>query len=491
MATASVEILSGPDKGHSVTFNGNKMTFGRHATCDIKLEGKKISRQHATIGLRKGKFVMTDMGSKNRTRINGQPITEQFLTSGDEIQIGDYKMRFRLEGADDDATIEDDLPASSDFDDEDDGTQIVDMNALLKGSTPNLAVKVTTSSDLSEEPVDSTDVIDVRKMLAKTSSTSGSTKKSSAAAPTGPRTPQNVSFARTAEGGNIEEGTDILNMEDIIQEGDVPQVREMNPMFMALGGGGIVVVILLVMIVFAIFGETNVQVQEQTLTVGQNYILSLPVNPANPIASIGGVPDELLLTVENDGGTQGLPFMTTNDRRTGQVYYHFACEPQFKGQTSLILVFNNGDQLRIQFTINEPKRNATYDGMTSEQLMVEVAKALKVADEFWAARENSDENLRNSYLKAEEALLMLSRVEFSNLTPEYTIAKEKMDRAKREINGRYVEMESDFKLAEKRKDDTGAKEVLRRMLELRIGDNDLNYLKNKTILEYKYGASTR
>ena len=153
----------------------------------------------------------------------------------------------------------------------------------------------------------------------------------------------------------------------------------------------------------------------------------------------------------------------------------------------MVIGYKNGDSLVVKFVIEDSKRPVVPG--TREEKILAAQKALKVADEYFSKQQNAAENLRNAYLKYTEVLEILSQVELGSFLTEYESAKVGQDKAKREINGRYNEIEGDFTLAEKRDDRTSAIEVLRKMLEYRLGDNDMNYLKNRTYLEFKYGET--
>jgi hypothetical protein len=65
------------------------MIIGRHPSCEILLPDRQISRQHARFLRTKEGFTLEDLGSKNGTFLNGEPVTEpRMLTDGDNIQVG-------------------------------------------------------------------------------------------------------------------------------------------------------------------------------------------------------------------------------------------------------------------------------------------------------------------------------------------------------------------------------------------------------------------
>ena len=69
-------------------------TAGRHPESDIFLDDVTVSRRHAEIRRRDGKFFVQDKGSLNGTYVNRQRVEETPLASGDELQIGKFKLVF-------------------------------------------------------------------------------------------------------------------------------------------------------------------------------------------------------------------------------------------------------------------------------------------------------------------------------------------------------------------------------------------------------------
>ena len=63
------------------------ITIGRRLDSDLVLDDQHISRKHARLLARHGKFVLIDENSTAGTRVNGQLIDEQTLKPGDVITI--------------------------------------------------------------------------------------------------------------------------------------------------------------------------------------------------------------------------------------------------------------------------------------------------------------------------------------------------------------------------------------------------------------------
>lgn len=76
------------DASHDVALRGDEVVVGRLAECQIQLNDANVSRRHAAfIRLDEG-WAISDLGSTNGTRLNGQPIERARLTDGDVVEIG-------------------------------------------------------------------------------------------------------------------------------------------------------------------------------------------------------------------------------------------------------------------------------------------------------------------------------------------------------------------------------------------------------------------
>jgi Protein of unknown function (DUF3662)/Inner membrane component of T3SS, cytoplasmic domain len=79
----------------TVPLTGDTVTVGRLADCDVVLKDKGASRKHAQLRLRSGVWSVTDLGSTNGTRLNGQTIQSRELSDGDKVTIGSTVLEFR------------------------------------------------------------------------------------------------------------------------------------------------------------------------------------------------------------------------------------------------------------------------------------------------------------------------------------------------------------------------------------------------------------
>jgi pSer/pThr/pTyr-binding forkhead associated (FHA) protein len=72
------------------------ITAGRGSNCDLLIEDTHASRKHFSIHYDGKDYVLRDLGSSNKTYINGKEVTEHRLQSGDEIQVGKDRHRFEV-----------------------------------------------------------------------------------------------------------------------------------------------------------------------------------------------------------------------------------------------------------------------------------------------------------------------------------------------------------------------------------------------------------
>ena len=74
------------------------ITVGRDPKNDIVLDDRRISRRHAEVRLRLGRYTLYDLQSTNGTFVNGRRIAEMVLSDEDRITIGGAELVVRLEG---------------------------------------------------------------------------------------------------------------------------------------------------------------------------------------------------------------------------------------------------------------------------------------------------------------------------------------------------------------------------------------------------------
>ncbi|MBX7195692.1 MAG: sigma 54-interacting transcriptional regulator [Sandaracinaceae bacterium] len=80
---------------------GTKLVIGRDAACELRLDRKAISRQHAELVVGEGEVVVRDLGSSNGTRVAGVTLLAQVPTPvrpGQTLELGDVLLALRDEG---------------------------------------------------------------------------------------------------------------------------------------------------------------------------------------------------------------------------------------------------------------------------------------------------------------------------------------------------------------------------------------------------------
>jgi len=84
----TLRVLDGADRGHVYQDLDLPITVGREEGNDIQLNDERISRFHAKIQLDHDRMVLTDLGSTNGTKVNGEDIQLRILRYGDLISLG-------------------------------------------------------------------------------------------------------------------------------------------------------------------------------------------------------------------------------------------------------------------------------------------------------------------------------------------------------------------------------------------------------------------
>jgi pSer/pThr/pTyr-binding forkhead associated (FHA) protein len=94
-AGAGLVIRAGGGRvGESFTVDSDRMAIGRRPESDIFLDDVTVSRDHALIVRRGGRYHLDDLGSLNGTYVNRERVDSHELSDGDELQIGKYKLTF-------------------------------------------------------------------------------------------------------------------------------------------------------------------------------------------------------------------------------------------------------------------------------------------------------------------------------------------------------------------------------------------------------------
>lgn len=92
MFSVIVSEKGGPERRE--TFESSEINVGRVPDNDLTLPKSNVSKRHARVLYRDGRFIVTDLKSTNGTYVNGRKIAQATIVrEGDKIYIGDFILR--------------------------------------------------------------------------------------------------------------------------------------------------------------------------------------------------------------------------------------------------------------------------------------------------------------------------------------------------------------------------------------------------------------
>lgn len=99
----SIIVLVGPAGyvGKQWLLTKPSFTIGRAVECDVYIADNSLSRSHANIVMSDYKVSILDLGSTNRTQVNGvmlPPMQEKALSNNDQIKAGNVVFKFLEKG---------------------------------------------------------------------------------------------------------------------------------------------------------------------------------------------------------------------------------------------------------------------------------------------------------------------------------------------------------------------------------------------------------
>jgi pSer/pThr/pTyr-binding forkhead associated (FHA) protein len=96
--TGMLVVVRGPNAGSRFLLDRDTTQVGRHPDSDIFLDDVTVSRRHAELRRTDSGVTVQDLGSLNGSYVNGDRVEERPLATGDELQIGRFKLLFLGEG---------------------------------------------------------------------------------------------------------------------------------------------------------------------------------------------------------------------------------------------------------------------------------------------------------------------------------------------------------------------------------------------------------
>lgn len=97
--TAAVIVTMQNKQVDKVVVDKDYFVLGRSRRCDVILDDKNVSREHAVIVRKHNAYELQDRGSRNGTVLNGSPVSGSMpLADGDRISIPPYEIQFLESG---------------------------------------------------------------------------------------------------------------------------------------------------------------------------------------------------------------------------------------------------------------------------------------------------------------------------------------------------------------------------------------------------------
>ncbi len=101
-------VVSGVMLGFQLELGSALVVVGRASECGLSLPHPSVSRHHCRIWREGNSYVIEDLGSTNRTYLNGKPVTRVELRDGDQISVGSNSIKY-FTGASMEATYHNEL----------------------------------------------------------------------------------------------------------------------------------------------------------------------------------------------------------------------------------------------------------------------------------------------------------------------------------------------------------------------------------------------
>src|SRR3990172_10990903 len=86
-----VQLPDGKEIHHSVA--GTEITIGRDPSNRIPIADQFVSKFHAKLLISHSSITLVDLGSANKTYVNGEPIREAAVKYGDQLQFAGVRCR--------------------------------------------------------------------------------------------------------------------------------------------------------------------------------------------------------------------------------------------------------------------------------------------------------------------------------------------------------------------------------------------------------------
>jgi two-component system cell cycle response regulator len=102
---AGLVVIQGREIGREYRLRRSESILGRDESAALRILDERVSRRHASLvvtwdpAAKARRIFIHDLGSTNRTFVNGEAVTRRELMEGDKIRVGDTVLRFMFQDA--------------------------------------------------------------------------------------------------------------------------------------------------------------------------------------------------------------------------------------------------------------------------------------------------------------------------------------------------------------------------------------------------------
>ena len=89
-----IVVINGENSGREFILTKGKFKIGRTQDKDLLLGETVVSRDHAEIKYKNGRYLLVNFG-RNGTKVNGELVRSRYLEDGDEIEIGSTFIKYQ------------------------------------------------------------------------------------------------------------------------------------------------------------------------------------------------------------------------------------------------------------------------------------------------------------------------------------------------------------------------------------------------------------
>ncbi len=92
-------VIAGALLGQRIELGDTEITIGRSREASFQIPHEGVSRLHCRVSPEGESYRIDDLGSTNRTMLNGEPVISVTLKDGDRIKLGDTVLKFFAAGS--------------------------------------------------------------------------------------------------------------------------------------------------------------------------------------------------------------------------------------------------------------------------------------------------------------------------------------------------------------------------------------------------------